>query len=208
MASPAADAVVVFLVVVVVLVGRRPDGRVDGVRPDGGRLLLRLRRRRRLGLDGRLLMVVATGRGGPVMVVREIRVRPAAVVVLGDGQRAEIERLLVGGCGRGGRGQVARRPAAGQQAADAVVLLQDHRGRRGRRGCRLVRRRRVVVVVVLAAVVVVVVQVVELVQVTVELEPGRVELVRELRLVVADPAVLGAGGRRGQPEPLSAGHRG
>lgn len=154
--------------------------------------------------------------GGPVVIVmvREVRVRAAAVVVFRHGQRAEIERLLVGGCGRG-RGDVARRrPSSGQQTADAVVLLQDHRGSRGCCCGRLVRGRRVVVVVIVVLavlVVVVVVQVVELVQVAVELEPGRMEfvvvLVGELGLFL-DPAVLGARGR-GQPEPLSAGgHRG
>lgn len=151
-----------------------------------------------------------------MMVGRKVRVRPAAVIgrrrVFRHGQRAEIERLLVGGRGRCGGGNVARRrpPSGRDQAADPVVLLQDHRGR-GRRGRRrrFVRRRRVVVVIVFATVVVVVVQVVELVQVPVELVAGRVdELVPEqFGFVVADPAVRGAGGR-GQPEPFSAGHRG
>lgn len=78
------------------------------------------------------------------MVVRQVRMRPAAVAVaeLGNGQRTEIERLLVSGRGRGG-GDIARRPSAGQETAgDAVMLLQDHCGGRGR--CRrrgFVRRR-------------------------------------------------------------------
>lgn len=153
-----------------------------------------------------------------VMVVRQIRMRPTAVAVaeLGNGQRTEIEWLLVRGSGCGGR-DIARRPSAGQETAGyPVMLLQDHCGGRGR--CRrrgFVRRRRVVIVVVLTAVVVVVVVVqvvVKLVQIPVELESGRcrVELVveRDLCVFVVDPvAVLGAGGR-GQPEPFSAGYNG
>jgi len=115
-----------------------------------------------------------------MVVVRKVRMRPATVVVLGHGQRAEVEWLLVGGRGRGGGDVARRRPPSGQQTADPVMLLQDHGRGCGRYGSRLVRGRRVVVVVILTAVVVVVVQVVELVQVPVEFKPGRVELVREL----------------------------
>lgn len=190
----------VFVIFVVVVGRRRSDGHVDG-------LLSGRRLRRRLhSLDrGRLQLMNAAG----TVVMRKVRVGPAAVVVLGHGQRAEIERLLVG---RSGRGDVARRPSSGQKTTDPVVLLQDHGSGGCGSGCggRLFfRRRRVVVVVVLAAVVVVVVQVVEFVQVPVELESGRIELVHEFGgFVVVDPAVLGAVGR-GQPEPFStAGHRG
>lgn len=187
------DTILFYFVIIIIIfvVRRRTDGRVDGKWPG---------RRWRRRIAGRLL--VATG--GPLMVVlmRKIRVRPAAVVL---GQRAEIERLLVAGTGRSG--DVTRRPPSGQQTTDPVMLLQDHRGGCGY-GC-LVRRWRVVIVVILAAVVVIVVQVVELVQIPVELVAGWMELWMELWVdlwLVVDSAVLGAGGR-GQPEPFSAGHR-
>jgi len=73
-----------------------------------------------------------------VVVVRKVRMRPATVVVLGDGQRTEVERLLVGGRGCGGSDVARRLPPSGQQTAYPVVLLQDHSSGRGRCGSRLV----------------------------------------------------------------------
>jgi len=57
-------------------------------------------------------------------VVRKVRMRPATVVVLGHGQRAEVEWLLVGGRGCGGGDVARRRPPFGQHTADPVMLLQ------------------------------------------------------------------------------------